>query len=276
MAGHPLRHVSERTSDVQGGILIPYVKVRLASLASRQFGQVTWAQLRAFDLAPATIRWWVESGYLVRVLPRVYAVGHLAPDQSAWLFSLILHAGPNASLSHGTAAHWRGWSRYPVAVTHLSTPRRIRKRLPGVRLHCGRQLEREVVNGIPCTSVTQTLLDLAATEPIKLVLRSLAQLDYERALDPAAIRAACGRGRPGSGALIEALESYIPQLARSAGHSSYGPMGSRLSVTRRTRSSTRPSRSPGTRSPSSSNAAGLGSDSNILHGVWTRLRSSTT
>jgi hypothetical protein len=84
-----------------------------------------------------------------------------------------------------------------------------------VSFHCGRDLEREFVKGVPCTTVTQTLLDLAATEPIKLVRRALAQLDYERSLNPGQIRAAAGRGRPGSAVLITALDSYIPQLART-------------------------------------------------------------
>jgi hypothetical protein len=188
-------------------------KVRVSRLAARQCGRVTWAQLRALDIPKSTIDRWIEVGYLLRVLPRVYAVGHAASDERARLFSLVLFAGPSAALSHGTAAHWRGWLRYPVPATHLSTPRRIRSVLRGVRFHCGRELERESVNGLPCTTVTQTLLDLASTEPIKLVRRALAQLDYERSLKPERIRASCGRGRPGSAALITALDSYIPQLA---------------------------------------------------------------
>ena len=84
-----------------------------------------------------------------------------------------------------------------------------------MRLHCERELDRELVNGIPCTTTTQTLLDLAATEHPRLVNRSLAQLDYEGKLNPDAIRKTCGRGRPGSKKLLEALHSYMPQLART-------------------------------------------------------------
>jgi Protein of unknown function (DUF559) len=47
------------------------------------------------------------------------------------------------------------------------------------------------------------------------VHRCLAQLDYERKLRPDVIRAACGRGRPGSTRLLTALDSYMPQLART-------------------------------------------------------------
>lgn len=190
-------------------------KVRVAELAARQFGQVTWAQLRAIGVAPATIRWWTGTGYLLPMGARVYAVGHLPADEPSRLFSLILFAGPGAALSHGTAAHWRGWLRYPVRAVHISTPRHIRARFPSVVFHGQRDTERQLVTGIPCTTLTQTLLDLAAAEPPKLVRRSLAQLDYERKLDPDAIRAACGRGRRGSAPLLQALSDYMPELARA-------------------------------------------------------------
>jgi hypothetical protein len=190
-------------------------KVQVSRLAARQFGCVTWAQLRGLDVTPGTIRRWVHSGYLIPLLPRVYAVGHSAPSEPAHFFSLALFTGPNAAISHGTCAHWRGWLRYPVAATHVSTPRQIRTELPGVLIHGCRKFERELINGVPCTTTTQTLLDVAATESRTLVHRCLAQLDYERKLRPTAIRDSCGRGRPGSAALLEALRSYIPQLART-------------------------------------------------------------
>jgi len=176
---------------------------------------VSWSQLRAIGVAETTIARWTAIGYLVPILPRVYSVGPIAGDECSRLFSLLLFAGPAASLSHGTAAYWRGWLRYPVSPTHLSTPRQIRAELPHVLIHCRRCPDRELVNGIPCTLTTRTLLDLASTEDPKLVKRSLAQLDYERKLRPDAIRAACGRGRRGSRALLDALDSYLPQLART-------------------------------------------------------------
>jgi very-short-patch-repair endonuclease len=190
-------------------------KVHVSSLAAKQYGRVTRAQLRARRVAPGTVARWIAAGYLIPVLPRVYAVGHFTRDEASRLFSLVLFAGPSATLSHGTSAHWRGWLRYPVRPVHVSTPRRIRTRLTGVVIHSGRDLDRELVDGIPCTTVIQTLLDLAATEPPKLVHRALAQLDYQRELDSDAIREACGRGRPGSACLRAALEAYIPELART-------------------------------------------------------------
>jgi hypothetical protein len=190
-------------------------KARVGALATRQFGRITWAQLLALGVDRTTVIRWKRSGYLIPVLPRVYAVGHLAPDPNAALFSLALYAGPNAAISHGTAAYWRGWLRYPVKATHVSTPRRVRTPHSGVVIHPRREPERELIRGVPCTDVTHTLLDLAATEPSKLIKRALAQLDYERKLDAAAVREVCASGLPGSRALLAALDTYIPDMART-------------------------------------------------------------
>jgi hypothetical protein len=194
---------------------VPTSKVRVAATAEGQCGLITRAQLLNLGVPRSTIDRWILAGYLIRVLPHVFAVGHLATEERTRLFSLALFAGPGAALSHGTAAHRRGWLRYPVNAIHISTPRRIRARFPGVVFHYRPNVERELVDGIPCTTITQTLLDLAAIEPPKLVLRSLAQLDYARKLRPTVIRNACGRGKPGSAALLTALGNHMPELART-------------------------------------------------------------
>lgn len=67
-------------------------KVRVGALAARQYGHVTWAQLRALDVSEGTIRRWTAAGYLISILPRVYAVGHVAKDERTRLFSLALFA----------------------------------------------------------------------------------------------------------------------------------------------------------------------------------------
>ncbi len=162
-----------RTDDWQSSSQNGYriAKRQVGALSGRQCGRITWAQLRALGASPGTINRWVATGYLVRVLPRVYAVGHVGSDERARLFSLVLFAGPGAALSHGTAAHSRGWLRYPVKATHISTPRRVRPPAGGVVIHCRRNLERELVDGLPCTTALQTLFDVAASEPLRLVRR---------------------------------------------------------------------------------------------------------
>jgi hypothetical protein len=204
------RELCESTSDCAK----PIHKVQVAGLAERQFGRVTWVQLRELGAAEATVNKWVRSGYLLPVRPRVYAVGHLAKSQEIELFEAVLFAGPGALLSHGTAAWWRGLLNWPVKSTHISTPRQI-KWPPGLKIHGRRHLERETVNGLPVTTVTQTMLDLAATEPLRLVRRALAELDFRGEFEPSDLQQATGRGRPGSAALRRALRIHLPELART-------------------------------------------------------------
>ncbi len=83
-------------------------KTSPAELARNQFGRVSRAQLRELGIADGTISPWLAGGYLHRVLPRVYAVGHQAPAIEADLAAALLYAGPKAALSHASAAWWLG------------------------------------------------------------------------------------------------------------------------------------------------------------------------
>lgn len=160
---------------------------------------------------------WIENGYLRRVLPKVYAVGHAAPSHEAGLAAAVLYAGPGAVLSHVSAAHHRGLIKYSPDQIHVSTPLQVRS-LPGfVIVHPRRDFVRAEHNGIPTTNLPQTLLDLAATTDGKLVARALAALDFRKELDVHQIERACGKGRRGSKALREALEAHQPRLAYANG-----------------------------------------------------------
>ena len=180
---------------------------------------VSRAQLVALGVANSTVAGWIKSGYLTRVLPSVYAVGHTAPSREADLWAAVLYAGPGGQLSHASAAHHRELILYAPDVIHVSTPREKIKSIRGVvKVHAERDLQRTTCRGIPTTTVAQTLLDLAAdARDFKLVRRALAVLDYRRELDLRALEAICGKGRPGSRALRKALEIHQPELARTNG-----------------------------------------------------------
>jgi hypothetical protein len=192
-------------------------KERLGALAGRQQGRVSRAQLARLGLANATVDRWIDDGYLRKVLPRVYAVGHTAPSHEADLMAAVLYAGPGAMLSHASAAHHRELIIYAPGVIHVSTPRSARSVRGVIHVHADRDRAWDVVRGIPATSVPQTLLDLAATHEPKLVQRAIATLDYRRELDVQAIARACGKGRRGSTHLRAALEAHRPELAYANG-----------------------------------------------------------
>jgi hypothetical protein len=192
---------------------------RIGRIARRQAGVVSRGQLAYAEIPDATVARCIARGYLTRLLPRVYAVGHTAPSRESDLWAAVLYAGPGAMLSHASAAHKRGLIIYAPGEIHLSTPRCKIRSLPGVvRVHAGRELERDLHEGIPATTNAQTVLDLAAdAKNFKLVRRALAVLDYRGELCLPALEAICGKGRPGSRALREALDIHRPELAHTNG-----------------------------------------------------------
>jgi hypothetical protein len=185
-------------------------------LLARQYGRISWAQLERLGVTRSTIHRWERKGHLIRVLPKVYAVGHISRSREADLWAAVLYAGPGAMLSHGTAAQWRGLIRHAPTVIEVATPRKIRS-TRGIRVHGRRNHDRHFEGDLPVTSVPQTLIDLAATGDVKLLRHALAQLDFRQQLDLLALESICGSGRPGSKRLHEALRVHQPQLARTNG-----------------------------------------------------------
>jgi hypothetical protein len=199
-------------------------KVRLAQVAARQAGRVAAFQFTHLGIARATVHGWVRSGYLHEVAPRVYAVGYVAPSRESELWTAVLYAGPGAALSHVTAAHWRELAEFPGSVIHVSTPRTCAS-LPATVIHCRRAgLARQMVDGMPVTTIAQTVLDVAAsTSDLVLVRKLLSEIEYRTGtLNVDRLRVICGRGRPGSGRLNQALDFYDPRLAHANGRLELG------------------------------------------------------
>ena len=189
-------------------------KVRVRTLADRQWGRISAAQLTALGVESVVIARWVADAYLAPVLPRVYAVGHRAPSVEADLTAAVLYAGPGAMLSHATALWWLGLlERQPWSI-QVSTPRRCRS-LPGVQVHGRRTCQRIFHKGLPTASLEQALLDYAAVAPLERLRHALAVADYRKVLDIAAVRATAGNGRPGSTELRKALARHEPKLAHT-------------------------------------------------------------
>jgi very-short-patch-repair endonuclease len=189
-------------------------KVRVAKVAARQWGRIHLRQLIGCGVSTSTVSRWVGEGYLHEVYPRVYAVGHVSPSVEADLMAAVLYAGPGAMLSHTTAAWWWGLTGHRPRAIEVSTPW---KRAPRqvIRVHGRRRLARVRHNGLPVTTVPQTLLDYAATHPLNDVRYVIAEADYHRILNLDDVRRTAGRGRPGSTKLRQAIDSHWPDLART-------------------------------------------------------------
>jgi hypothetical protein len=149
----------------------------LAELAARQEGVVARRQLLAIGMGGAAVRHRLALDRLRRVHPGVYAVGHQPLTSSARHRAALLAGGDRCVLSHRSAAAALELARWPGTV-ELTTTSRHRRHLNGVCVHATRSLLRRDVthaDGLRCTSVARTLVDLAAVATTRELRRVLEQ-----------------------------------------------------------------------------------------------------
>lgn len=186
----------------------------VATVAERQFGRISRAQLQENGVAPATVAGWIEHGYLHRELPHVYAVGSRARTTESDLAAALLYAGPGAALSHATAAWWLGLLEEKPRRIQVTTPRRCRS-LTSVRVYDRRRRGRILHRRLALTSVPEILFDVAATAPLRDLRRALAGADYRGLLDLQEIDRLLRSGARGSRKLRQAVRQHRPDLART-------------------------------------------------------------
>jgi very-short-patch-repair endonuclease len=109
----------------------------------------------------------LRSGTWQRLYPGVYATFTGALSREAKLWATVLSAGPDAVLSHQTAAELHGLSDKPAGKIHVSVPatrRPVRRKLRGAVIHRSRGLvaEWQPPWHLPRTTVEDTVLDLIA------------------------------------------------------------------------------------------------------------------
>lgn len=186
--------------------------VRMLRLAERQFGVVNRRQLIRLGASAGRISRMLDRGFIHRIHPKVYAVGHRALSVEGWLSAALLYAGPGAVLSHLTAGWWRGILDERPSRIHVSAAGSVSS-LRGVCIRHPRQIDRVWHRKLPITPVPRTLLDIAASQPLPTVRHALAEAAYNHVLDLDEVEAALGRGKPGSAALRLALDRHEPRLA---------------------------------------------------------------
>jgi very-short-patch-repair endonuclease len=202
-------------------------------LAKEQHGVITRAQLLTLGLSRNAIEHRIASGRLYPLWRGVYAVGRPTVDRRGRLMAAVLSCGPDALLSHRSAAWLWGlleWSpRIDVVVPYGTVRRRA-----GIRAHRRIGLspaERRQIDRIPVTDVATTLVDLAASAKRWELVRAVSQADRRDLIDAWNLRSAIESlsARPGLGvlrALLEEqgfafadtlLELRFLRLARAAG-----------------------------------------------------------
>lgn len=166
-----------------------------------QHGAITRRQLLELGFSEKAIEHRIAVGRLHRLGQGVYAVGRPELSWHGRLMAAVLVCGPDALLSHESAAALWGMRRWkPGAPTDVSVPPLVRRRRPGLRVH--RRLigpdERAVRSRIPLTTVARTLVDLAERIPPRELEAAVNEADKLDLIDPEALRSAvdgyAGRG----------------------------------------------------------------------------------
>jgi len=191
---------------------------RLADLADRQYGLVALWQLSDLDQNLARQR--AIAGSLHRVQQGVYTVGHSLLPRNGHLLAAVLACGPDAVLSHRSAAVLHGLLRELSSRTHVIAPNRRGRSPSDVAAHRDGTLtvaDQVTVAGIPCTSVARTLLDLAGSKDRELRY-AITQAEVERKFDLREVEELLKRskGRRGVRRLKLAISLHDPreQLTR--------------------------------------------------------------
>jgi predicted transcriptional regulator of viral defense system len=189
-------------------------------LAVAQNGVVTLEQLEGLGLTEDAVIKQVARGRLHRIHQTVYSLTPRVMTQRGVFMAAVLACGPDAVLSHRSAAYLWGmvdsWER-PIDVT---APNRRGRSPDGVAAHRDSSLQpidRTIHHGVPCTTVARTVLDYAGVEPEWKVRKAIAQGEILGILDKAKLRALLKRSgrRRGVARLRLILDTIHPQTKRT-------------------------------------------------------------
>lgn len=194
-----LRPIARRTSASS-------VDSAIAAIALRQHGVIEYRQLVRLGLSRDAIDHRVRTGRLHRIHRRVFAVGHRKLTQRGVWMAAVLAAGDGAVLSHRNGASLWGLGISTSGRIDVTVPTERRQRR-GMRLHRARLADDEITvrDGIPVTTVSRTLLDLAAVAPRRQVEKALREAEHRRLGDRAGVAVLLERhrGRRGTAVLRE-------------------------------------------------------------------------
>jgi predicted transcriptional regulator of viral defense system len=155
-----------------------------AQLAEGQHGVVARAQLFRLGLGRGAIGRRVERGRLHPLYRGVYAVGHRILSTEARWMAAVLAGGAGAVLSHRSAAALWGIRPSSRARIDLTVPRKLHSR-DGMEFHYATLPPDEVTRerGIPVTTVTRTIFDLASVRERRDVERAMTEAEVKGLTD---------------------------------------------------------------------------------------------
>jgi very-short-patch-repair endonuclease len=193
----------------------------MAALAGGQHGVVGHRQLLDLGLGREAVQYRIKIGRLLPLYRGVYALGHNSLSVEGRWLAAVLACGPDAVLSHRSAAAL--WRIRPTSRPAIDvSAERTRRGQPGITLHRVRSLnpdDRTIRRAIPVTSISRTLLDLAEVLRPRELEKAFEDADRLELLDLHAVERlrARSRGRRGLEALGALVTDYRgpPPMTRS-------------------------------------------------------------
>lgn len=208
------------------------------ALARAQHGIVTREQLLALGYTRHAIAHRIAAGRLHPLWRGVYAVGRPEVSRRGRWLAAVLSCGPEAVLSHDSAAALWGIAERPGKAIHVSVPAHVIRQRPGIVVHRRRgapAAARTRHDAIPVTDPVCTLVDLSATarerEPVERAVNQADKLDL---VDPEALRAALPdyAGVPGAALLREILDRRTFTMTDSELERRFLPLARRAGLPR--------------------------------------------
>jgi hypothetical protein len=176
----------------------------IAEIADRQHGVITLSDLRELGVSEDAVHHRVRIGRLHRVHRGVFAVGRGGlTGRGRWMAAVLAYA-PDGHLGHRCAASLHALLFYSGRRIVVTSP--TGKSRPGIVVHRVRRLpdvDRDIVDNIPVTSIARTLVDIAGIVRRDQLDRAIDVAERRGVLD---LRAFEGRKLPR--ALGDALAGY--------------------------------------------------------------------
>jgi predicted transcriptional regulator of viral defense system len=179
---------------------------------------LTRGQLAELGFTVAAIEHRLRSGRLHLIGRGIYAVGRRQLTQEGHWMAAVLACGPDAALSHRSAAALLGIADEHPGYIEISVRRRCRHRRPGLRVHSRPSLSAADLTtrmNIPLTQPVRTLIDLATVVGPKTLERAVNEADKRDLIDPESLRKALEgyAGQPGVRALRTLLDRHTFRLS---------------------------------------------------------------
>lgn len=147
-------------------------------IAGRQHGVVSRDQLREAGLTKAAIEQGIATGRLYPLFRSTFGVGHPRTSRNSRLTAATLACGDGTVVSHGTAAALLGLWRFWPAEIEVIAPVESGRKFRGIRRRFvppppAEQVTRKM--GIPCTTPSRTIIDVARLAGPKLLADTVEQ-----------------------------------------------------------------------------------------------------